>query len=141
MNGIIGKMVKLKQTNIIGKSFNLLWIKRFNELEKFKLSYGHCNVPYAFSNKHLAYWVGVQRGNYKKNTLNQERANKLERLGFKWNRREDLWANMLEELKIFKEKYGHCNVPRTYQRNHKLAVWVLSQRRRIPITPESSCFI
>lgn len=45
---------------------------------------------------------------------------------------------MLDELKKFKKREGHCNVPRSCLENPDLGRWVASQllRRRISISKE-----
>ena len=41
-----------------------------------------------------------------------------------------MWNDRFFELKDFKEKYGHCNVPKKYKENQQLANWVNNQRKR-----------
>jgi len=66
--------------------------------------------------------VAVQRYSYKHETLNEERKQKLEALGFEWvvgtsqgeNRQitnDKKWDNMLTDLKAYKKEHNHCNVP------------------------------
>lgn len=43
-------------------------------------------------------------------------------------RRSKDWNEHYEELKAFKGRYGHCNVPRGYKENVKLGRWVDKQR-------------
>lgn len=38
------------------------------------------------------------------------------------------WDQYYEELKAFKARFGHCNVPRGYKENKKLGRWVDKQR-------------
>lgn len=38
------------------------------------------------------------------------------------------WDQYFEELKAFKARFGHCNVPRGYKENKKLGRWVDKQR-------------
>lgn len=45
-----------------------------------------------------------------------------------FEKREDKWLKLLEELWEFKREYGHCNVPAIYRTNQALATWVSSQR-------------
>jgi hypothetical protein len=46
----------------VGYSDNASWEKKFAELEAFRESYGHCNVPTGWhKNPQLATWVTVQR--------------------------------------------------------------------------------
>jgi hypothetical protein len=39
------------------------------------------------------------------------------------------WENCFEDLKAFKEKYGHCLVPKSFKENQSLAYWVQRNRR------------
>ena len=39
------------------------------------------------------------------------------------------WKQRFKELKAFKRKYGHCNVPRRYQPNLALGKWVSKMRQ------------
>lgn len=39
------------------------------------------------------------------------------------------WSVMYEELRRYKERHGHTNVPQNYQKNRKLGAWVKNQRQ------------
>ena len=60
----------------------------------------------------------------KHSTLTQERQKLLEQLGFVWDSHASGWEERLKELEDFKEKHGHCRVPKTYAENPQLAIWV-----------------
>ena len=57
-------------------------------------------------------------------TLTAERQEMLEQLGFVWDSHALGWEERWQELREFKEKYGHCRVPKTYAANPQLAIWV-----------------
>jgi Helicase associated domain len=61
--------------------------------------------------------------------LTEDRIQRLEQLGFVWSVRED-WKKHYEELKQFKQRFGHCNVPARYTENRKLGIWVGAQRQQ-----------
>ena len=44
------------------------------------------------------------------------------------NKLNKRWFDQYEELRRFKEKEGHCCVPRRYKENPKLSSWVCNQR-------------
>ena len=100
----------------------------FEELRNFKESEGHCNVPSSYSdNPELGRWVRFQRGQRLK--MLQERASKFDSIGFTWEAEPNVrWEIMLEELRKFKDKEGHCNVPQSYSDNPELGRWVSTQR-------------
>ena len=61
-----------------------------------KKEHGHCNVP--FLTPKLGSWVQTQRRQCK----DSDKVEKLNRLGFSWNVRVDMWNEKFEELKEFK---------------------------------------
>jgi hypothetical protein len=56
--------------------------------------------------------------------MTDERQKSLEDLGFVWDSRKAIWEGRLNELIIFRNRMGHCNVPSTFEGNSKLAAWV-----------------
>merc|ERR1740139_2162529 len=113
------------------------WEIMFEELRKFKEREGHCNVPSRFSdNPELGRWVKKQRGQISK--ISNERASKLDSIGFTWGIKPNArWEIRFEELRKFKEREGHCNVPGKYSDNPELGIWVKRQRgQRFKMTKE-----
>ena len=55
--------------------------------------------------------------------LTDDRIRRLQSLGFVWSLRDD-WQKHYGELKAFKAKHGHCNVPARYNENRRLGIWV-----------------
>jgi len=105
------------------------WEILYQTLCEFKHKYGHCNVPCTYSeNIVLARWVSMQRQLYKNGKLLPERYNKLLEIGFTWDPFEATWNERFDELVLFKEKNGHCNVPLNYPDNCSLGTWVGIQR-------------
>jgi Helicase associated domain len=68
------------------------WVERFRDLQRFATLHGHCCVPISFSDKPLAHWVSNQRKQFnlreagKPSELTPSRIQKLESIGFVWNR-------------------------------------------------------
>ncbi|MCE3232592.1 MAG: type restriction protein res subunit [Rickettsiaceae bacterium] len=118
----------------LGFCWNVLdssWYAKFEQLKKFKEKNGHCNIPQAGQyKKTLGPWVNKLRLSYKEGRLLEEKKVLLDQLGFCWEGiYEDLWYTNFEKLKKFKEKHGHCNVPREYEKKDKVLVaWVYAQR-------------
>lgn len=50
----------------------------------------------------------------------------------------DAWEERFGELKVFKERFGHCDVPVQFSENRQLGVWVFTQRRTRKIGKLSS---
>ena len=114
-----------------------LWDQRFKELAAYVRQHGNCLVPNDWKwNPSLSKWVKRQRYQYrlklegKHTTLTPDRQTALERLGFIWDPHKAVWEEHFQELRAFKLKHGHCNVPSNYSENYSLSVWVQCQRRQ-----------
>lgn len=104
------------------------WEKMYAALIQFKQDIGHCNVPPKYKNKQLGSWVAHQREAFRQSTLDSQRVRRLEELGFIFDPLNQLWDEIYNELAEFKNKNGHCNVPKEYSENPRLGAWVSKQR-------------
>lgn len=121
------------------------WNQRYMELVAFRNEFQHCLVPLNWArNQSLAHWVKRQRYQYriktegKHSTMTEERQASLESLGFVWDSHAAAWEERWDELRKFKDRYGHTNVPKKYPENPQLAVWVKCQRRQHKLFSEGS---
>ena len=74
--------------------------------------------------------------------MTEERAIKLDSIGFCWDTHEQIWQGRLRELCAFRAVHGDCLVPTNYQKNSKLGTWVHHQRRQYKKFQEGkSCHI
>lgn len=124
------KIVKL---NALGfeweQSLQAAWDRGYRALLDYKEKYGHCNVPQRWKeNTLLANWVRVQRNASAKGKLKEDKINKLNAIGFEWNRSNETWLHRYTALVRYKKKYGHCKVPQRWSKNKTLANWVKIQR-------------
>jgi len=64
----------------------------------------------------------IQKGMKANHNLTQDRIERLEEIGFRWQGvdYDEAFEKRCLELIAFKEKFGHCNVPRTYTGNPSL---------------------
>lgn len=132
------------------------WYDRYRELVEYVKEFGHTTVPHRWSrNPKLAQWVKRQRYQYKLkhrqqqeeggesggqrsgggnmqsvSSLTDEREDLLNRIGFIWSLRKELWDENFMELVDYAKAHGHCNVPSKYPPNRTLSVWVRCQRRQ-----------
>ncbi|KAL7541416.1 hypothetical protein ACHAWF_006928 [Thalassiosira exigua] len=99
------------------------WDKKYTELLEYIKQNGHCNVPATYRHSPLGTWVGKQREEYKKlkdkrsSQLDKYRIDKLNEVKFQWSLQSWTvisWDDRYEALKRFKEKHGHCKVPRNH---------------------------
>ncbi|HEY6169683.1 MAG TPA: helicase associated domain-containing protein, partial [Verrucomicrobiae bacterium] len=118
-----------------------LWEQRFRELLAFKDRFGHTRVPKRWDeNKPLSNWVSNQRQVRCQGRLAVERITRLDAVGFQWedagrsgaaspeDECESRWDEMFDQLRQFKERHGHCDVPRGGPEHWLLARWALRQR-------------
>ncbi|MCX5871278.1 MAG: Helicase associated domain protein [Deltaproteobacteria bacterium] len=145
---------RIKLLELIGFQWavNTDWEERYVQLLYFKDEYGHCNVPYNYSdNPQLANWVNQQRYRRKRGQLLVEREKILNEIDFNWtiadlremgknnpwNLRYNQWNLRYNQLIEFRQKHGHCDIPFNYPENSQLGWWVSNQRqRREKLSPE-----
>ncbi len=61
------------------------WEEKYKQLEGFKQTYGHCQVPANWAaNPSLGVWVFRQRKRYRQGILAEHRKEKLDQLQFEW---------------------------------------------------------
>ena len=114
------------------------WRKQLKKVIEYKLENGHCCVPHSYpEDPVLARWVKRQRYQCKKfndgdatSTMTHRRIQELESIGFVWHSHAAAWMEKFNELKAFKLRNGHCNVPSHYPENVSLSTWVKCQRRQ-----------
>jgi hypothetical protein len=97
---------------------------------EYKRQNGNCKVPGNYENKKLADWVSTQKAAFKQGKLSDLHLSKLNELGFVWGGvKNNRWNQRYSELVLFKQKYGHCLVPRPDKRYRQLAEWVCGRRK------------
>lgn len=137
------------------KQSELLFQQRLSELQDFINENGHGSIPTPFeANPPLGTWASNLRRQFVirdhaeqesmpyKGYLTDERLKVLKQAGFDFTSlTERQFKLRLEELKEFKERYGHTLVPEKYEENMALGSWVSNMRtqykkRRSESTPE-----
>jgi hypothetical protein len=135
--------IKILRKKDLKDADDLKWELKFKELIAFKAIYGHCIVsvperqpPIPLAQRKLATWVRNQRSLYNRGLLLAERKNKLDGIGFCWDKAEAQWHEMYTQLFDFFQKNGHSNVITNRKegdleatpQNIKLGSWVNTQR-------------
>ena len=99
----------------------------------------HSRVPKSHKEDgyRLGQWVSVQRAQ-KDVKLSPERIKRLDEIGFVWDMLKQKWEEGFAALRQFKEREGHCRVPRAHKEgDYKLGTWVRVQRRnKDALSPE-----
>jgi hypothetical protein len=129
--------------------FESQWEERYFKLCEYKNKYGHVDVTVREDPK-LASWIATQRKQYKEYVVSRKdsgmsgfepqttnetsvianKFNLLTQLGVRLDPYQDTWMQQYHALKKFKTLYGHCKVPRFYQPDPSLGMWVSNQRRK-----------
>ncbi len=105
------------------------WDEWYGRLTAYKQREGDCIVPTNHREQgfRLGQWVDKQR--QKKDTMLPERRQRLESLGFAWNKFAASWEQGFRSLEIFRQREGHCRVPvRHHEQGYRLGLWVAHQR-------------
>ena len=102
------------------------WNYMFDQLREFHRQHGHTIVPqdYRIQGSPLGKWVMTQR---EQRLLTSERRSLLNSIDFCWNAQVARWNEMFAQLKAFKARHGHTNVPLG---SSPLGLWVGNQRSR-----------
>jgi hypothetical protein len=111
------------------------WEGSLSELADYRKIHGHCNVP-RNSSEHakLGRWVNTQRHHYllhvagNPSHMTPSRIKALENVDFIWESHSAAWDDRFSELADYRNIHGHCNVPKGYSENPRLAKWAAKQR-------------
>lgn len=110
------------------------WIAMVDKLRAYKDQHGNTRVPNRYpEDPALSGWVKQQRKAYVKQQLSDGQRVSLEALGFEFIIEEEdqpplTWDESFEQLKTFKDKHGHCNIPQGYEEMPVLQFWTFYQR-------------
>jgi hypothetical protein len=118
----------LNEIGFVWNKENHQWHLQYQKLVEFQGKNGHCLVPRTYKeDASFGTWVSDQRQLRSKNSLQLDRKNLLEELGFD-SRVAKSWKRQYEKLVEFKRNNGHCLVPSRYKEDVSLGNWVRQQR-------------
>jgi len=138
---------------ILTKRAQDIWDERFQELQEFQQTHGHCRVPCQRKAKGtnlqgLSSWVYIQRlrryptpsKTRDRRPMPQHEIDRLDSIGFIWRAQnyEERWNDKFKRLLEFKSLHGHCRVPDGYELDTELGVWVIRQKRQYVINKLAS---
>jgi hypothetical protein len=105
------------------------WEAHYEWLRQWQAKHGHCKVNRDTpEGERLAIWVTSQRQRRKKGSLNSEKIQKLDALGFVWDRDAAIWENKIKQIIYYKNANGHCCPNMTDQRKGGVAELVQGLR-------------
>jgi hypothetical protein len=111
--------------------------ERLEDLKAFKIKHGNCHVSRNDSMYYsLGSWCHNMRISFRTTrkldgqdvpVLSQDKIDALNEVGFDWTIKEarqiKSFDERLQDLRRFKETYGHTRVPTGYEKNPSLAYW------------------
>mmetsp|Transcript_17207 Transcript_17207/g.31795 ORF Transcript_17207/g.31795 Transcript_17207/m.31795 type:complete len:135 (+) Transcript_17207:1-405(+) len=108
-------------------------MEMFNKLLAYKEEHNSTLVPAEHEQDPLlGTWVKEQRRKrnmyISKADLYKHRIDLLDSIGFVWDPYETQWQEMFERLVKYKEEFGSTLVPRSYEADPELGLWVGTQR-------------
>ena len=125
---------QLKRLNAIDFSWDPYaehWEEGLAALQKFQKREGHCNVHPKHTENGLKLGGWVVRQRQKKESLTTNQVMLLDRLGFCWDRRVELWEQGFAALQKFHQRKGHCDVAQSLVvEGLNLGIWAHTQRRK-----------
>lgn len=104
--------------------------QRLAQLRQFSRRHGGVSVPQGWpGDPSLPVWIGNQRRAYPQGAISPAGIAELDRLGV-LRARATSWEEMSQRLARFQKRFGHARVPVTWEKDPKLARWVVKQRSR-----------
>ena len=132
------KIDKLERYKHKGWGWNALeveWQRNYKLLQNYIKREGNARVPARHKEEgfSLGGWVDLQKRNYEKRKLSQDKIDKLEMYknkGWVWDNKQDAeWQNNYEVLQTYIKREGTAKVPYRYKEgNIALGAWVKWQR-------------
>ena len=105
------------------------WKNNFEELRKYKIKHGHCDVPQKYpSNPALSHFVHYVRA--KRNVLSKERREMLAELDFVFNTHEAAWEDKFHDVQEYFGEAGCTGISMSALRSEepRLYEWIRKQR-------------
>jgi len=120
---------RLDRLGFVWKAHVETWEEGFQYLVAYQEEFGDCLVVDKSIYQHftLGTWVSTQRS--KEGKLTSKQLSRLNKLGFIWDARENLWEEGYKHLVAYKGEFGDCLVVIKGQYcNYNLGTWVSNQR-------------
>ena len=127
-----------------------VWNQMYMLAELYFKEYGNLEIPYKFktlnetdedkNGYNLGGWLASQRQMYKKSKLSKEREELLEKIGMRFETRDndEVWNQMYKFTETYFKKYGNLEIPSKFKtlnetdedkNGYNLGIWICSQRK------------
>jgi hypothetical protein len=128
---------KRKRSAVNPLTADAVWEEHYQELARYKLKHGDCEIPLKNSSPHFKRWIKVNRGEFAKmkkggkdfSNLQAQRLAKLFKLGFNFTpmKPTPTWEERLEQYREYKANHSKEPVKNS---EDGLGTWVKFQRQR-----------
>lgn len=116
------------------------WEKRFALAKQYYLNHGDLEIPsqYTVNGIWISKWVDEQRqirnGKRKGKSLTEEQIKKLDSIGMRWVRREEIqWQEQYSDVQKYMQTHGNVNIPQSYKSpsGKLIGLWLQRQRKKL----------
>lgn len=117
----------------------LEWEQRFEQWKSYVREHGTTKISGSGRYRPLGSWSQVQRTQKRRGELSPDYLRRLEEAGFPWEPRNEHWEQYYAEMVAYRQKYGHCHIPKTWRENPQLYAWYSMQKQmgnRGDLSPE-----
>lgn len=108
------------------------WNAMYEIAKQYYAKYGDIHIPQGkkYKKHELGSWIHTQRRKRVEGLLAEERIEKLDLLGIRWNPENDRWEEYYQVAKKFYEQIGNLNIPGSYCIDGlQLGRWISVQRQ------------
>jgi hypothetical protein len=127
------RIERLEKIGFIWDRLDEQFEKGFAETLLYKERTGNPNATRFYKTNEgfrLGFWQSHQMVTYRKGNLSPDRIERLEKIGFTWERQEELFEKGFAETLIYKERTGNPNASQSYKtpKGFRLGSWQNNQR-------------
>ena len=127
-----------------------VWTRMYKLTETYFKKYGNLEIPSRFktlngidydeNGYNLGQWQSWQRKKYKKSKLSKERKDLLEKIGMRFETRDndEVWNQMYMLVELYFKEYGNLEIPSKFktlngtdedENGYNLGIWLVSQHQ------------
>merc|ERR1712032_813137 len=125
----VDRIDRLESIGFVWYLCDVKWDEMFQRLVDYKNECKSADVPTRYkADPKLGQWVDKRRTQYRKKELSEDRIDRLESIGFVWNRLDAQWVEMYNRLVAYNRQHKSTDVPSNYKLDPQLGKWVQNQR-------------
>ena len=116
--------------------FESKWESGFSYAKRYVAEYGDINkVPqdFCYDGFKFIVWLRAQRARKRIGKLSDERIEKMESIGFIWDKNQVFWEAGFDHAMAYRKEHGSLMIPPKYvcADGFKLGGWIVNQKTRL----------